>query len=520
MLVVESFYLKNPRDTFARMKGKIASQSLWASIVNYSGSLIGLFTAFYLFPLVYTEAQNGIIRLFIEMGALLAGVAQIGTGYSIWKFFPIFRNNEKNHNGAGFWIAAIPFAGFILVSISLLIFQPIVIKYLGKNSAEFLPYYIWLLPFIFFFVYNTVFEIFSASLGNIIYSSFLRENAVRILLGLIGFIFYLKAIPFRSAVLLTPAVYAITALLNLYFILRVTSISLKPDFAFVRQQQGLRSSFSRYTGYLFVASVANLFIQRLDFAMVSSMKGLTLTGVYSIAVNLAVLIEIPTRSILQISNPHLADAIHRKDRDEVDRLYQKTTLNQFILGCLVLLLIWINIDVFYYLMPNGEKYASGKLVVLILGIGKLFILLQGNSSAMLTFSHRYYYSLFTNLTCVFLGIYLNTLLIPQLGINGAAVATALTWLANGLVTGILIYSLYKLNPYKSSIFLCIGLFLILFGINEIFSIPRHMITTAAIKTILLPSIALFIIYKFRLSDDMRSIIDNALGKLKKLMAKA
>lgn len=69
------------------MSGHIAKNSFWASIVNYSGSLVGLFTTFYLFPLVYTTSENGVIRLFIEMGALLAGVAQLGTGYSIWKFF-------------------------------------------------------------------------------------------------------------------------------------------------------------------------------------------------------------------------------------------------------------------------------------------------------------------------------------------------------------------------------------------------------------------------------------------------
>lgn len=74
--------------TFVRMSGVIAKNSFWASIVNYSGSLVGLFTTFYLFPLVFTTSENGVFRLFIEMGALLAGVAQMGTGYSIWKFFP------------------------------------------------------------------------------------------------------------------------------------------------------------------------------------------------------------------------------------------------------------------------------------------------------------------------------------------------------------------------------------------------------------------------------------------------
>jgi O-antigen/teichoic acid export membrane protein len=498
---------------FCVVKGAIAKQSLWASIVNYAGSVIGLFTTFYLFPLVYTEAQNGIIRLLIEFGALLAGVAQLGTGYSIWKFFPVFKNHVKRHNGVGFWLLIIPFVGFLIVAISLLALQPLLISYLSVKSADFIPYYLWLLPFIFFFVYNTVFEIFSSSLGNIIYSSFLRENVVRVLMGLIGFLFYVQIFPFDIAVKLTPVVYALTAFINLYIVIRTSNVSWKPDLSFVRQQAGLQNRFTRYTGYLFITYMANLFVQRMDFAMVAGLKGLTSTGVYSIAINLAILIEIPTRSILQISNPVLAEAIHRKDHAEIDRLYRKTTINQFILGCLVLLLIWINIDVFYQLMPNGEKYASGKFAVLFLGLGKLVLLLQGNSSAMLTFSNKYYYSLFINLFCVAVGVLLNVWLIPLWGLEGAAVATALTWLVASIITGLLIYHIYKLNPYKEKVWFAVLIFAILFLLNAWFKIPGHLFISAGIKTIGLLFLALWAIYRFRISDDIRSMMEKGLAKL-------
>lgn len=94
-------------------------------------------------------------RLFIEMGALLAGVAQLGTGYSIWKFFPRFKSDD-GHNGAGFWLLLIPLIGFVFVAFLLLWGQPWVVKYLIENSSDFLPYYHWLIPFVFFFVFNTV----------------------------------------------------------------------------------------------------------------------------------------------------------------------------------------------------------------------------------------------------------------------------------------------------------------------------------------------------------------------------
>ena len=493
------------------MSGQIARQSFWASIVNYSGSVVGLFTTFYLFPLVYTKAENGIIGLFIEMGALLAGVAQMGTGYSIWKFFPQFKNNN-GHNGAGFWLLIIPFIGFLFIATVLLFFQSEIMHYFGRNSSEFQPFYFWLIPFIFFFVFNNVFEVFSASIGNIIFASFLRENVVRLLLGLVGYFYYLHIFNFNLVIYFLPVIYGITAVLNLSYILRNTHISFKPDFHFVRSKTSLKSDFSKYTGYLFLTSVANLLVQRIDIVMISAMSTFDDTGVYRIALMMSVLIEIPTRSILQISNPKLSEAIHQNNHVEIERLYKKTSLNQFILGCLALLCIWINIDLFFELMPNGSKYTGAKYAVLFLGIGKLFTLLQGNSSAMLTFSKKYYLSLIVNFCAIFLGIYFNQIAIPKWGIEGAAIATSLTWLISGIVIALLIWWIYKMNPLTWNIFLSIVVFAALFGINEVFvnfANLNHLVF-GGLKTTIIIGLAIASIYIFNLSEDVKSMIQKML----------
>ena len=494
------------------VRGVIARQSLWASVINYAGSAVGLFTTFYLFPLVYTVAENGIIRMFIEVGALLAGVAQMGTGYSIWKFFPRFKNEEKGHHGVGFWLLLIPFIGFLLVTFALLFFKPQVVAYLEINSSAFLEHYHLLIPFIFFFGYNTVLEVFSASLGNILYSSFIRENVVRILLGLIGFVFYLSWIDFDIAVKLTPAVYALAAFLNLWFVLRSTRLSFLPDFGHISGQPGLKKEFSVYTGYLFLTYLANLFIQRLDFVMISALDGLVATGVYSIAVNMAVIIEIPTRSILQISNPVLSDAMHRGDKAEMKRLYQKTTLNQFIIGAIVLLMIWVNIDLFYHWMPNGEKYEPGKWAVLILGLGKLCMLLQGNSSAMLIFSHRYYLSLIINAACLFAGILLNNYMIPLYGIEGAAAATAFVWLLGAIITGTIIWFMFRLNPYNSKVLIMAGLLAGLLIFISMVKISPVFWLDLLLKNVLIVSSTIFLLLKFKLSEDIESMGRKLLSK--------
>ncbi len=498
------------------MSGQIARQSFWASVVNYTGSMVGLFTTFYLFPLVYTKAENGIIGLFIEMGALLAGVAQLGTGYSIWKFFPQFKN-EKGHNGAGFWLLLIPFLGFLIIGIALLLFKTQIMIYFGKNSTEFEPYFFFLLPFIFFFVFNNVFEVFSASIGNIIFASFLRENVVRLLLGVVGFFYYLHWMKFDWVIYFIPVIYGITAVLNLSYILKNTQISFKPDFHFVKNQPNLKSDFSKYTGYLFLTSVANLLVQRIDIVMISAMSTFDDTGVYRIALMMSVLIEIPTRSILQISNPKLSEAIHQNNTLEVERLYKKTSLNQFILGCLALLCIWVNIDLFFELMPNGSKYLDAKYAVLFLGIGKLFTLLQGNSSAMLTFSKKYYLSLIVNFCAVFLGIYFNSWAIPQWGIEGAAIATAATWFVSGFIVAVLIWWIYKMNPMTWNVLFSILIFAMLFALNHIFTnfLDINHLVFGGLKTTIIMGLAIWMIYVFNLSEDVKSMIQKMLNAVRK-----
>jgi O-antigen/teichoic acid export membrane protein len=499
--------------TFVNMSGLIAKNSFWASIVNYSGSLVGLFTTFYLFPLVFTTSENGVFRLFIEMGALLAGVAQLGTGYSIWKFFPRFKN-DSGHNGIGFWLLLIPFLGFLLVAAMLLLGEPLVVKYLIENSGDFLPYYNWLIPFVFFFVFNTVFEIFSAALGKIVFSSFLRENVVRILLGLLGWLYYIGTVDFAQTMYSISAVYGVVMVLNLLFILKNTKMSFQPNLAFIHEQTGMKGEFYRYTGYLFLTYVAMLVLQRMDFLMVSSMKGSAETGIYAIAVNMAVLIEIPTRSILQIANPKLSEAIHENNRTEIERLYQKTSLNQFILGALALLLIWVNIDVFYHFMPNGKVYEVGKWAVFYLGVGKLCVLLQGNSAAMLIFSKRYYLSLLINGVSIIVGVLLNQYLIPIMGIEGAALATGGVWLASGVVMALLIYSVYGMQPITRGVAMSVLLFVGVFYINYLWEVGEsNLLWMSALKTIVLLGGSMFLILRYRISEDVRSMAKKMLAPI-------
>jgi O-antigen/teichoic acid export membrane protein len=101
---------------------------------------------------------------------------------------------------------------------------------------------------------------------------------------------------------------------------------------------------------------------------------------------------------------------------------------------------------------------------------------------------------------------LNQYLIPIYGINGAAIATGGVWLASGIVTALLIFSVYKMQPITKQVVLSIVLFAVVFLLNHLWNMNQvDLLLMGLVKTLALMGVTLFIILRFRLSEDVYSM---------------
>ena len=133
---------------------------------------------------------------------------------------------------------------------------------------------------------------------------------------------------------------------------------------------------------------------KIDIFMVADLLNYTRTGVYTIALNASNLLMIPTAGIMAVSGPVIVSALKKNDIYEVEQIYKKAGINLFLFGSLILLLLWCNIDSIFKLIPNGEKYSSGKIVVLILGGAKLFDMLTSVNELIISYSKYFRFNLF------------------------------------------------------------------------------------------------------------------------------
>ncbi|MFZ5999537.1 MAG: lipopolysaccharide biosynthesis protein, partial [Bacteroidota bacterium] len=163
---------------------------------------------------------------------------------------------------------------------------------------------------------------------------------------------------------------------------------------------------------------------------------------------MATVIEIPKRAMSQVAFPLIARAFEKNDFKDIQSLYQKTAINQFVIGSLLLIGIYINLDNIFVLMPKREIYEAGRWVVIIVGIGKLTDMLFGPSSEIVVLSRYYWFNMVLIIFLAATVIVANNILIPIYGINGAAMGAALALILFNVAKFFFILWKLKMQPFN------------------------------------------------------------------------
>jgi O-antigen/teichoic acid export membrane protein len=243
---------------------------------------------------------------------------------------------------------------------------------------------------------------------------------------------------------------------------------LKLDFSWSKFPKGFRTAFIQFSLITFLATAASTLILKIDSIMVSSLISLEANAIYTIAFSMAIVIEMPRRAISQVIMPVIADHFSKENHPAIQKIYTQVSNRQFYISLLIFLGIWINIDFIYRLIPNSSLYEAGKWVVFWIGLGKVIDALFSANSEILVFSKYFKFNLIATILMSVMIILLNYLLIPQFGISGAAIASALVMFLFNAVKFIFLKYRLQMNPFSLEtlkiLILGIALFLLFMGL--------------------------------------------------------
>ena len=123
----------------------------------------------------------------------------------------------------------------------------------------------------------------------------------------------------------------------------------------------------------------------------------------------------------QITYPLTAELLNKNDKPALKSLYQRSSLTLFIISGLLFLLILLNLDDLYKMLP--EAYRNGFVIFVWLGLAKVYDALMGNNNSILYNSDYYRAVLLMGVLLAAMTIVFNLWLIPEYGLDGAAIAS-------------------------------------------------------------------------------------------------
>lgn len=501
--------------------GVVVKQSIKGTVMNYIGVAVGFVTTFFVMTKYLTPEEVGLTRVLADAAILLSGLAQMGTSTSAIRYYPFFKDAENRDHGFFGWTLVVPMLGFVIFTALFFVFKPSLIAYFSKNSSLFVDYMYFVIPMAFFMLYLVVFETNSNLLMRIVFPRFIREVGIRVF-TLADYILYITGIISLDGMVVGLCLaYLLATLLNFIYLMTLKKISFKVEPEYV--DDSLRRDFLKYTLFMVVSSIVTTIIPVLNSFMVTAKLGLFFTGIYKIATDMAALVEMPYRALGSISKPAISQAMKDNDVPKVQELTKSVALHQLMAGLFVFLIIWINIDLFYDMLPNGDIYCAGKWVFLVLVLAKLVNTSMNIGTTVLSYSKYYYIQLIFTAILTTTAIVFNNVLIPKFEMVGSAMASLLSFVIYYALLLSAIAWKSKVHPFSWNMLKLVLIMVSLFVINWLSTryVSAPLMASlgngimvkfmeASLRTLTLCGLGLAAIYQMKISKQVNDLINKVL----------
>lgn len=505
--------------------GVILRQSIKGTLVNYLGAFIGALTTLFVTTVVLTESQIGLTRALVSAGELFAGLAQLGTNSSIIRYYPFFKSERHRDHGFFFWTLLVPAVGCLLYSVVFVVFKDAICARFVSKASQLVDFYNFTFLIGFFLLYMAVFESNANVLMRIVVPKFFREVGLRLLQLVDYALFVFNVIDFKGFVIIFCFTYGIVTLLNFCYLVSLKKISFRPDFRHITP--GLRNGYLKYTAFTSTHAIVNNLAPLLSTFMVSAKIGLASTGIYTIAMYIARVIEMPYRSLGAISAPLISQSMKEGNMQETNRLGKEVSLHQFMVALMLFFLLYTNIDLIFRILPNGDTYALGRAACLFLGLQFVCSTTLSIGFSVLGYSRYYYMFLCFSIILTLSSFFLNNWLIPLYDTSGAAAATLL---ANILYFTLLsVFIGWKLH-FRALTAKHLKVLLVMLAMTAVCTLYKAgmrrigldtdtlpvpaALCEAVLRSAVLAGTAVWLVWKMKISLQANQLLESILNKLK------
>lgn len=483
--------------------GIVFRQSARNTLVTYLGFGIGAINTLFLYTRFLSPEYYGLVGVILSTGALLMPLMAFGVPNAMVKYFSSYQQ-ESEKDAFMSLMLLLPLSLIIPLGLFSYLFNGIIADFLARENAV-VGDYVWHIFLVgAAMAYFEVFYAWAKVHLRSVSGNFMKEVFARAGVSLLLLAVYTEMLTVDQFLNALVFVYVLRTL-----IMGVYSSRLRRPRLELRWPEK-SAAVLKYSALIILGGSAAVMILELDRFMINQFVALENVAFYSVAVFIATVIAVPSRAMHQVTYPLTAEIMNRASPEELRNLYQKSSLTLFIVSGFLFVLIMVNLEALYLLLPG--EYSGGFVVVFVIGVAKVSDALLGNNNAILFNSEYYGAVLGMGVFLAILTIVFNLWLIPVMGINGAALASLM---AIGIYNAMKLYYVwlkFGIQPF-SSYTAKVLLLLAVLGLPVYFiNLGLPALIVIGIKTLVFSVLFLLFIYRFRWSEDIRNILDSLMGR--------
>ena len=483
--------------------GIVFRQTLKNTVNTYLGFGLGAVNTLFLYTNFLTEEYYGLVGYLLSTANILMPLFAFGVHNTLVKFFSSYKEEEERRKFV-FMMFILPLSVIIPVGLLGTLGYRYIAAFLSQKNPVVEDYTWAIYGVAFAMAYFEVFFAWGKVHMRSTFGNFMKEVFPRAVVMILLFMVHFGRIDVEDFVFWLTGMYLLrTAVMAVH-----TWTVNPPRFSWTFPVRAV--SIWKYSGLIVVAGSVAVVLLDIDTFMIGQYKIINNVAFYNVAVFIAMVIVVPSRAMHQITYPITAKLMNERRREELQSLYQRSSLTLYVVGGLLFLWITLNISELYRVIPGN--YSEGIIVVFFIALAKLSENLMGNNNSILFNSDYYRIILFFGVFLAVLTVILNMVFIPLWGIDGAAFATLLAVLVyNGTKIGF-VYAKMKLHPFSAKTLKTTLLIILLILVFGFWDFDFYPLVNIGLKSVLIGGVYLFLVYKLELSEDIVRIIEKVLNK--------
>jgi O-antigen/teichoic acid export membrane protein len=428
----------------------IRRQSIISSLVIYLGFAIGLLnTYFFTKEGIFTDEQYGLTSIFIAIATLMCAFSMLAMPSYIFKFYHYYADHlPPRKNDMITWALLISIIGFVLVMLSGLFFKQLVIRKFGEHSPLLVSYYYWIFPMGFGLTIYSVLEAYTWNLGKSVVTTFLKEAQWRLFTTLLivllttgvisNYDLFIKFYAFTyPGIALTLFIYLI-ATKKIHFTLTASKVTRR------YLKQILKLCLFIYSGVV-IFTISQVFDSIVIAAVLDD--GMAKAGVFALAQILGSVIQAPQRGIVAASITHLSRAWKEKNMALLQRVYQRSSINQLVFASGLYMLIALNYTEAVKALQLKDIYLDGFNAFLLLGLMRIIDMGTGVNAQIIATSNYWKFELVSGVILLVLMLPLTYILTIRYDLLGPAIANLISITVYNAVRIIFLWKKFRLFPF-------------------------------------------------------------------------